>query len=117
MLRRSAIFGVFAARERRMFTLCQVFCLALYRVSEGKMAIEYRGFRIATDAKADATDTQWVCSAKIEGYAGEAQDVTLPPVELTIPKLKIDVLMALSAVEHRGKDIVDEWRAAHPALS
>ncbi|WP_322016132.1 hypothetical protein [Paraburkholderia sp. J12] len=80
------------------------------------MAIEYRGFRIATDAKADETDTQWLCSAKIVGIAGEAQDVTLPSVELTIPKLKIDVLMALSAVEHRGKDIVDEWCAAHPAL-
>jgi hypothetical protein len=81
------------------------------------MAVEYRGFRVAVDAQADATDTQWLCSAKIEGIAGEAQNVTLPPVELTIPKLKIDVLMALSAVEHRAKDTVDEWHMAHPSAA
>jgi hypothetical protein len=81
------------------------------------MAIDYRGFRVAVDAKADATDTQWLCSAKIQGLAGEAQNVVLPSVELSIPKLKIDVLMALSAIEHRAKDSVDEWCAAHPAVA
>lgn len=81
------------------------------------MAIEYRGFRVTVDAKADATDTQWLCSARIEGVAAEAQGVPLPSVELSIPKLKIDVLMALSAVEHRAKDSVDEWHAAQPALA
>jgi hypothetical protein len=81
------------------------------------MAVEYRGFRVAVDAKADETDTQWLCSANIVGIAGEAQNVTLPPVELTIPKLKIDVLMALSAVEHRAKDTVDEWHTAHPSVA
>jgi hypothetical protein len=81
------------------------------------MAIEYRGFRITVGAKADATDTQWLCSAKVEGLAGQAHDVTLPSIELTIPKLKIDVLMALSAVEHRAKDSVEEWYAAQPALA
>ncbi|WP_230462040.1 hypothetical protein [Burkholderia cenocepacia] len=35
----------------------------------------------------------------------------LPPVELTISRLKIDVLMAISMIEHRAKDSVDEWFA------
>jgi hypothetical protein len=78
------------------------------------MAVEYRGFRVAVDANPDATDTQWLCSAQIKGVAAEVQNVTLPGIELTIPKLKIDVLMALSAVEHRAKDTVDEWYAANP---
>lgn len=81
------------------------------------MAVEYRGFRVTVDAKADATDTQWLCSAKIEGVTAEAQGAALPSVELSIPKLKIDVLMALSAIEHRAKDTVDEWYAAQPALA
>jgi hypothetical protein len=87
------------------------------QVLERKMAIEYRGFRVAVDAKADATDTQWLCRATIERLPGETQNAVLPPVELTIPKLKIDVLMALSAVEHRAKDCVDEWHAAHPTAA
>lgn len=81
------------------------------------MAVEYRGFRVAVDANPDATDTQWLCSAKINGVAGDVQNVTLPSIELTIPKLKIDVLMALSAVEHRAKDTVDEWYTAHPTAA
>jgi hypothetical protein len=76
------------------------------------MAVEYRGFRVAVDAKADATDTQWLCSAVIEGVTPETQDVALPHIELSIPRLKIDVLMALSVVEHRAKDSIDEWYAA-----
>jgi len=80
------------------------------------MAVEYRGFRINVDAKEDATDTQWLCSATIEGVTEQARTAVLPHVELGIPKLKIDVLMALSVVEHRAKDSIDEWYAAEPAL-
>jgi hypothetical protein len=79
-----------------------------------KMSIEYRGFQIVVDTKADATDTQWLCHAEITGVEGQARDVVLPPVELALPKLKIDVLMGVSMVEHKARQTVDEWHIAHP---
>jgi hypothetical protein len=79
------------------------------------MAIEYRGFQINVDTKADATDTQWLCRADIKGVEGQARDVALPAVELEFPKLKIDVLMVVSMVEHKARQSIDDWHAAHPA--
>ena len=32
-----------------------------------------------------------------------------------LPKLKIDVLMGVSMVEHKARQTVDEWHIAHPA--
>jgi len=81
------------------------------------MAVEYRGFRVTVDAKADATDTQWLCRAVLEGIEAHAQEAKLPSVELAIPKLKIDVLMALSMVEQTAKQAVDEWYAKQPELA
>lgn len=81
------------------------------------MTIEYRGFQINIDTKADATDTQWLCRAEIKGVGGEARDVALPCMELAFPKLKIDVLMVVSMVEHKARQSVDEWFAAQPAMA
>ena len=80
------------------------------------MAIEYRGFQINIDTQADATDTQWLCRAEIEGVQAEVRDVALPCMELAFPKLKIDVLMVVSMVEHKARQSVDEWLAAQPAM-
>jgi hypothetical protein len=82
------------------------------------MSIEYRGFRVTVDAKADATDTQWLCRAEIEGIEARGETAKLPSVELAIPKLKIDVLMALSVVEQTAKQAVDEWwHAKQPEMA
>ncbi|MDR3099520.1 MAG: hypothetical protein LBV73_20935 [Paraburkholderia sp.] len=81
------------------------------------MAIEYRGFQIDIDTKADATDTQWLCRAEIKGAQDEVRDVALPCMELAFPKLKIDVLMVVSMVEHKARQSVDEWFTAQPAMA
>ncbi|QGZ63014.1 hypothetical protein [Paraburkholderia acidisoli] len=81
------------------------------------MAVEYRGFRVTVDAKADATDTQWQCRAELQGIEAQTQQATLPAVVLEIPKLKIDVLMALSVVEQSAKQSIDEWHAKQPAVA
>jgi len=77
------------------------------------MAFEHRGFRVTVEMTPDAAEVQWQCRAAIEGVAGSTAAAHLPDIELTIPKLKIDVLMALSMVEHRAADAIDEWHAAH----
>ncbi|MBN3854098.1 MULTISPECIES: hypothetical protein [unclassified Paraburkholderia] len=79
------------------------------------MSIEYRGFQINVDTKADATDTQWLCRADIKGVKDEVRDVQLPVVDLEFPKLKIDVLMVVSMVEHKARQSIDDWHTAHPA--
>ncbi|MBB3258594.1 hypothetical protein F4827_003462 [Paraburkholderia bannensis] len=81
------------------------------------MAIEYRGFQINVDTKADATDTQWLCRADIKGVESQLRDVALPVVELEFPKLKIDVLMVVSMVEHKARQSIDDWHTAHPATA
>ncbi|PXW25036.1 hypothetical protein [Paraburkholderia caballeronis] len=77
------------------------------------MAFEHRGFRVAVDVVPDEADVQWQCRAEIHGVEGRTVGVELPGVELAIPKLKIDVLMALSMVEHRAVTSIDEWHAEH----
>lgn len=77
------------------------------------MSFEHRGFRVAVDVVPDENDVQWRCRATIQGVVGSTAAAQLPEVELTIPKLKIDVLMALSMVEHRAVTTIDEWHAQH----
>ncbi|GAB7537554.1 hypothetical protein BGC_37720 [Burkholderia sp. 3C] len=77
------------------------------------MSFEHRGFRVTTDTLPDDTGTQWQCIAKIHGIDDAHRDVELPNVELTISRLKIDVLMVISMIEQRAKDSIDEWLAAH----
>lgn len=81
------------------------------------MAFEHRGFRVTVDVKSDATETQWLYDARIEGINEETREAALPGAALGIPKLKIDVLMALSMLEHKAVTSIDEWHAAQPALA
>ncbi|PLZ03506.1 hypothetical protein CY652_03690 [Burkholderia sp. WAC0059] len=73
------------------------------------MSIEHRGFLVDVDVVPDDTGFQWLCRATIEGVGEKAGKETLPGIELTIPKTKIDILMALSMVEHRAVESIDEW--------
>ncbi|AQQ31424.1 hypothetical protein KDW19_17545 [Burkholderia cenocepacia] len=75
------------------------------------MSFEYRGFVVSTDVLPDDAGIQWYCSSRIDGVDRDCVAAVLPPVELTISRLKIDVLMAISMIEHRAKDSVDEWFA------
>ncbi|HEY1611265.1 MAG TPA: hypothetical protein VGG24_18525 [Paraburkholderia sp.] len=81
------------------------------------MAFEHRGFLVDVDIVPDEGDVQWQCRATIRSTEGSTAAANLPNVELTIPKLKIDVLMALSMVEHRAVASIDEWHAEHPSAS
>ncbi len=78
------------------------------------MSFEHRGFRVTTDIAPDDTDTQWHCVAKIQGVAEACRGTELPPIELTISRLKIDVLMVMSMVEQRARDSIDEYLAQAP---
>jgi hypothetical protein len=79
------------------------------------MSLEHRGFRVTVDVAPDESDVQWRCRATSQGIVSSTAAAQLPEVELTIPKLKIDVLMALSMVEHRAIATIDEWHAEHAA--
>jgi len=81
------------------------------------MSFEHRGFQVAVDVVPDEADIQWQCRATIRGVVGSTAAAHLPDIELTIPKLKIDVLMALSMVEHRAVACIDEWHAGHPGAA
>jgi len=81
------------------------------------MSFEHRGFRVTVEVAPDAADIQWQCRAAIQGLVGSTAAAHLHDVELTVPKLKIDVLMALSMVEHRAVASIDEWHAAHTAAT
>ncbi|HTI18040.1 MAG TPA: hypothetical protein VL598_10280 [Trinickia sp.] len=73
------------------------------------MSFEHRGFRVSVDVVPDEADVQWLCCATIEGISEEARTAVIPNIELTIPRLKIDVLMALNMIEHRAVSSIDEW--------
>jgi len=81
------------------------------------MAFEHRGFRVEVDVTPDEGDIQWRCRATMRGVVGSTAAANLQPVELTIPKLKIDVLMALSMVEHKAVTSIDEWHAKHARVA
>ena len=77
------------------------------------MAFDHRGFRVTVDTAPDASGTQWHCEATIEGIEERTRQAQIPGVELTFPRLKIDVLMAMSMVEHKAVSSIDEWHTAH----
>lgn len=81
------------------------------------MSFDHRGFRVTVDVVPDEADVQWRCRAAIQGVVGSTAAAHLPNTELTIPKLKIDVLMALSMVEHRAVATIDEWHTQHGAAA
>ncbi|HEY4296968.1 MAG TPA: hypothetical protein VGM85_10895 [Paraburkholderia sp.] len=73
------------------------------------MAFEHRGFRVTADAVADELGVQWVCHALIERTDGDAKKGAPDGVELTLPRAKIDPLMAISALEHKSRAAIDNW--------
>ena len=73
------------------------------------MALEHRGFRVNVDVVPDELGVQWVCRALIERIDGDrTKGVPVGP-ELTIPRVKIDPLMAISTLEHRSARLIDEF--------
>jgi hypothetical protein len=73
------------------------------------MAFDHRGFRVTVDISPDAAGMQWHCEATIEGMEERTRNARIAGVELTFPRLKIDVLMAMSMVEHKAITSIDEW--------
>lgn len=73
------------------------------------MAFEHRGFRVTADAVADELGVQWVCHALIERTDGDAKKGAPAGIELTIPRAKIDPLMAISVLEHKSRAAIDDW--------
>jgi hypothetical protein len=81
------------------------------------MAINHRGFRVTVDMAPDTSGTQWHCEATIEGVEEHTRQARIPGVELTFPKLKIDVLMAMSMIEHKAVTSIDDWHTEQLAIA
>lgn len=80
------------------------------------MAFEHRGFRVNVDVVPDEQGVQWVCRAVIERIDGESAQGVPQDFELTMPRAKIDPLLAISTVEHQAKSLIDDSYAhAHSA--
>lgn len=73
------------------------------------MALEHRGFRVNVDVVPDELGVQWVCRALIERIDGDSKKGAPVGPELTIPRVKIDPLMAISTLEHRSALLIDEF--------
>jgi hypothetical protein len=73
------------------------------------VALEHRGFRVNVDVVPDELGVQWVCRALIERIDGDSQKGAPVGPELTIPRVKIDPLMAISTLEHRAAVVIDEF--------
>lgn len=73
------------------------------------MALEHRGFRVSVDVVPDELGVQWVCRAVIERIDGDSKKGAPVGPELTIPRVKIDPLMAISTLEHRSTLLIDEF--------
>lgn len=73
------------------------------------MAIEHRGFRVNVDVTPDELGVQWVCRAVIERIDGDSAKGVPAGPELTIPRVKIDPLMAMSSLEHRAVALIDDF--------
>ncbi|CAB3771658.1 hypothetical protein [Paraburkholderia humisilvae] len=80
------------------------------------MAFNHRGFRVTVDVAPDASGTQWHCEASIEGIEERTRQARIEGVDLTFSKLKIDVLMAMSMIEHKAVSSIDEWHTEHLAV-
>ena len=79
------------------------------------MAFNHRGFRVTVDMAPDASGMQWHCAATIEGIEERTRQASIPSVDVTFPKLKIDVLMAMSIVERNAVTSIDDWYTAQPS--
>ena len=73
------------------------------------MAIEHRGFRVDVNVVPDELGVQWMCRAVIERIDGDSTKGVPPSPELTIPRVKIDPLMAISSLEHRAVALIDDF--------
>ena len=73
------------------------------------MALEHRGFRVNVDVVPDELGVQWICRALIERIDGDSKKGAPVGPELTIPRVKIDPLMAISTLEHRSTLLIDEF--------
>ncbi|WP_144113666.1 hypothetical protein [Paraburkholderia sp. BCC1886] len=73
------------------------------------MDFEHCGFRVSTHVVPDEAGVQWLCRADIERADGDSLKGAPEGLELTIPRLKIDPLMAVSALEHQAKSAIDDW--------
>jgi hypothetical protein len=73
------------------------------------VAFDHRGFRVSVDVTADEFGVQWVCRAAIERIDGDSKKGAPSGDELTIPRAKIDPLMAISTLEHRAVTLIDDF--------
>jgi len=73
------------------------------------VALEHRGFRVNVDVVPDELGVQLVCRALIERIDGDSKKGAPVGPELTIPRVKIDPLMAISTLEHRSTLLIDEF--------
>jgi len=73
------------------------------------VAFDHRGFRVSVDVAADEFGVQWVCRAAIERIDGDSKKGGPSGTELTIPRAKIDPLMAISTLEHRAVSLIDDF--------
>jgi len=79
------------------------------------VVFEHRGFRVTTDAMADERGVQWVCHALIERTDGDSKKGAPARIDLTLPRAKIDPLMAISALEHKSRAAIDDWHSTGQA--
>jgi hypothetical protein len=73
------------------------------------VVFEHRGFRVTADAVTDELGVQWVCHALIERTDGDSKKGAPEGIDLTLPRAKIDPLMAISALEHKSRAAIDDW--------
>lgn len=73
------------------------------------MALEHRGFRVNVDVAEDEQGMQWVCRSSIEPVNGKSRHGAPVGAEVTIPKLKIDPLLAIHTLEHRAVSEIDTF--------
>jgi hypothetical protein len=84
---------------------------------ESVVAIEHRGFRVNVDVTPDELGVQWVCRSVIERIDGDSAKGAPVGSELTIPRVKIDPLMAISSLEQRAVASIDDFYAQGHAVA
>jgi hypothetical protein len=80
------------------------------------VAFEHRGFRVNVDVAADELGVQWVCRAVIERIDGKSSEGAPAGDEITIPRAKIDPLMAIGTLEHRAVTLIDDFYSREHAV-
>ncbi|HEY1997072.1 hypothetical protein [Paraburkholderia sp.] len=82
------------------------------------MSFEHRGFRVNVNVVPDEPGVQWVCRAVIERIDGDSAQGVPQDLELTMPRAKIDPLLAISTVEHQARSLIDEsYTRLHGAVA